>query len=115
MKINPIPGEVLVSVPLHRKRLRERGYNQPRLLAEGLGRLSNLPVVADCLVRQKHTPPQAKTSHVEEWRDNVIGVFDYCDDRLRDKQVLLIDDAATSGATLNACAAVLKASGVVSV
>lgn len=112
---NRVPGEVLVPVPLHRKRLRERGYNQSRLLAEGLGRLSNLPVVADCLVRQKDNPPQARTATVEERRDNVVGVFACRDDRLRGKQVLLIDDVATSGATLDACAEVLKASGVVSV
>lgn len=102
-------------VPLHRQRLRERGYNQSRLLAEGLGRLNDLPVVVDCLVRQKHTPPQARTSTVEERRDNVVDVFACRDDRLRGKQVLLIDDVATSGATLDACAAVLKASGAVSV
>jgi ComF family protein len=115
MKTYPVPGEVLVPVPLHRKRLRERGYNQSRLLAEGLGRLNGLPVVTDCLVRQKNNPPQARTLTVEERRDNVVGVFACRDDRLRDKQVLLIDDVATSGATLDACAAVLKASGAVSV
>jgi competence protein ComFC len=115
MKTNPVPGEVLVPVPLHRKRLRERGYNQSRLLAEGLGRLSGLPVVADCLVRQKNNPPQVRTATVEERRDNVVDVFACRDDRLRGKQVLLIDDVATSGATLDACAEVLKASGVVSV
>lgn len=115
MRTCPMPGEVLVPVPLHRKRLRERGYNQSRLLAEGLGRLNNLPVVADCLVRQKHTPPQARTSTVEERRDNVVGVFACRDDRLQGKQVLLIDDVATSGATLDACATTLKASGAVSV
>jgi ComF family protein len=110
-----MPGEVLVPVPLHRKRLRERGYNQSCLLSEELGKLSGLPVVSDCLVRQKNSPPQAKTSTVEERRDNVVGVFDCRDGRLRGKQVLLIDDVATSGATLDACAAVLKASGAVSV
>ena len=115
MRANPVPGEVLVPVPLHRKRLRERGYNQSRLLAEGLGRLNGLPMVADCLVRQKNNPPQARTATVEERRDNVVGVFACRDDRLRGKQVLLIDDVATSGATLDACAEVLKASGAVSV
>jgi len=74
-----------------------------------------LPMVADCLIRQKHTPPQARTSTVEERRDNVVGVFACRSDRLRGKQVLLIDDVATSGATLDACAAVLKSSGAVSV
>jgi competence protein ComFC len=115
LKTLTLPADVLVPVPLHRKRLRERGYNQSLLLARGLGRLNSLPVVDNCLIRRKNTPPQARTSTVEERRDNVVGVFDCRDGRLRGRQVLLIDDVATSGATLDACAAVLKASGAVSV
>ena len=112
---NPVLGEVLVSVPLHRKRLRERGYNQSDLLAKELGRLAHLTVVEDCLIRQCHAPPQARTSSVAERYSNVAGVFACRDDRLRDKRVILIDDVATSGATLDACAATLKAAGATSV
>jgi len=112
---HPVPGDVLVPVPLHRKRLRERGYNQSRLLARELGKLISLPVVDDCLVRQRHAPPQARTTTVEERLSNVVGAFTCCDDRLRDKQVLLIDDVSTSGATLDACAAALKTAGAKSV
>ena len=61
---NPIPGEVLVPVPLHGRRLRERGYNQSSLLARGLGKLTHLPVVNDCLIRQRSTLPQARTTTV---------------------------------------------------
>jgi len=112
---NPVPGEVLVPVPLHRKRLRERGYNQSSLLARKLGTLINLPVVDDCLIRQRSAPPQARTSSVEERQRNVADAFACCNQRLRDKQVLLIDDVSTSGATLDACAAALKAAGATSV
>jgi len=112
---NPIPGEVLVPVPLHQKRLRERGYNQSSLLAKELGKLTNLPVVDDCLIRQRHAPPQARSSTVEERRRNVAEAFVCRDHRLQDKQVLLIDDVATSGATLDAGAAALKATGATSV
>ena len=112
---NPVPGEVLVPVPLHRKRLRERGYNQASLLARELGKLTNLPVVEDCLVRQQHAPPQARTASVSERQSNVAGAFTCGDERLRGKQVLLIDDVATSGATLNACARTLKSVGAASV
>ena len=101
---NPPPGEVLVPVPLHPKRLRERSYNQSNLLAHELGKLTNLPVVDDCLIRLRHTPPQARTSTVDERRSNVAKTFSCCDHRLQDKQVLLIDDVSTSGATLDACA-----------
>jgi len=111
---NPVPAEILVPVPMHQKRLRERGYNQSSLLARELGKLNNLPVVDDCLTRRRHTPTQARTATVEERRSNIADAFTCRDDRLRDKQVLLIDDVATSGATLDACAAALKASGAAS-
>ncbi len=112
---NPVPGEVLVPVPLHQKRLRERGYNQSSLLAQGLGKLSNLPVVDDCLIRQRHAPPQARTTTVDERRSNVANAFSCRDGRLQDKQVLLVDDVSTSGATLDACARALKETGAISV
>ena len=112
---NPIPGEILVPVPLHGKRLRERGYNQSSLLAKELSKLTRLPVVNDSLVRQRFTPPQTRTTTVDERRSNVVNSFTCLDHRLRDKQVLLIDDVSTSGATLDACAIALKAAGATSV
>ena len=112
---HPLPGEVLVPVPLHPKRLKERGYNQSALLAGELGKLTDLPVVDNRLVRQQHTPPQAKTATVEERRSNVSEAFVCRSDELRNRQVILIDDVATSGATLNACAQALKAAGAISV
>jgi ComF family protein len=104
-----------VPVPLHQKRLRERGYNQSRLLAQELGKLTKLPLVADCLIRERHAPPQARTANVAERRSNVANAFSCRDDRLRNKRILLIDDVATSGATLDACARALKEAGAISV
>ena len=112
---NPVPGEVLVPVPLHQKRLRERGYNQSSLLAQELGKLINLPVADNCLIRQKHAPPQARSSSVDDRRSNVADAFACRDQRPKDKRVLLIDDVSTSGATLDACAGALKAAGATSV
>lgn len=108
---NPLPGEVLVPVPLHRQRLRERGYNQSRLLARELSRLTGLPLVDDCLVRQRYTTPQTRTPNVNQRRANVADAFGCRDRRLEGRAVLLIDDVATSGATLDACARALKAAG----
>ncbi len=112
---NPVPGQVMVPVPLHPKRIRERGYNQSSLLAHKLGKLINLPIVDDCLIRLRPTPPQARTSTVAERQSNVARAFSCRDHRLQDKQVLLIDDVSTSGATLNACAIALKAARATSV
>jgi ComF family protein len=115
LSTNPVPGEVLVPVSLHQKRLRERGYNQSSLLAQELGKLTNLPVVDNCLTRQRHALPQARTSAIGERWSNVADAFTCRDHRLQGKQVLLIDDVSTSGATLDACAAAVKAAGATSV
>jgi ComF family protein len=112
---NPLPADVLVPVPLHHRRLRERGYNQSALLAGRLGRLSDLPVVVNGLARHRYTSPQARSADIGERHMNVADSFSCRDLRFQGKRVLLVDDVSTSGATLNACAAVLKASGAVSV
>jgi ComF family protein len=111
----PVPAEILVPVPIHSRRLRERGYNQTVLLAKELGKIARIEIVEDCLIRTKYSPSQAKTESVQQRFKNVAGVFSCRDDSLRDKNVLLVDDVATSGATINACAGSLKASGVASV
>ena len=108
---NPLPGEVLVSVPLHAKRLRQRGYNQTSLIAIELSRLISIPAVEGCLIRIQNNSPQTGTATVEERRRNVVNAFGCQDERLVGKRVLLIDDVCTSGATLEACAKALKTGG----
>ena len=112
---NPLPADCLVPVPLHRKRLRERGYNQSALLAAELGRRCGLPVAADELLRLHYTVPQARSAGVGERQQNVAGAFACPSGRFRDRRVLLIDDVSTSGATLIACAGALKAAGAAQV
>ena len=113
--VSPIPGDVLVSVPLHSKRLRQRGYNQSHIMTGELSKLVNLPMVDRCLLRQKNNPPQTKTINVYERRRNVEDAFTCSDRSLVGKRVILIDDVCTSGATLEACAVALKTMGVASV
>ena len=115
LRDNPIQGDVLVPVPLHARRLRERGYNQSSLLAEKLGVLVALPVLEGHLLRLKDSLPQARTTTVEERRKNVEKGFSCQPEKLQAKAIILIDDVCTSGATLEACAAALKAAGAVSV
>ncbi len=112
---HPLPAEVLVPVPLHPRRLRERGYNQSSLLARELGKLASLPMVEGSLVRLKNTPPQTRTKSAEERQGNVADAFICRDQRMAGKRILLIDDVCTSSATLDACASALKAAGATSV
>jgi competence protein ComFC len=113
--LTPLPGEVFVPVPLHPRRLRERGYNQAALLAKELGKLTNLPVITDCLIRVKEAKPQVRTATVKERRENVINAFICHGDKINGKQIILIDDVCTSGATLEACATALKSNGAISI
>jgi len=115
LQSNPLPGEVIILVPLHHKRLRERGYNQSALLSRELGKRTSLPVIEDCLIRSKESPSQVRSSSDEERRANVRGAFLCQDDRAQGRQVLLIDDVCTSGATMEACAVALKNKGAASV
>ena len=114
-QVNPVPGEVLVSVPLHNRRLRQRGYNQSNLMVKELSKLIAFPVVEGCLIRLKDSPPQARTGTVDDRRRNVVDAFTCVDERLSGRHVLLVDDVCTSGVTLEACATALKSAGALSV
>lgn len=115
LESKPLPGEALTYVPLHPRRLRERGYNQSSLLAHELGKRVDLPVMDDCLVRVKQAQPQVRAATVTERRQNVAGAFICTDQDIEGKRVILIDDVCTSGATLESCAVALKSRGAASV
>jgi len=108
LRSNPLPGEALVGVPLHPRRLRDRGYNQSSLLARELSRRIDLPVIEDCLIRVRQAQPQVRAVDVEERRRNVADAFLCRDEKVSGKRIILIDDVCTSGATLESCAAALK-------
>jgi len=103
---DPWPADVIVPVPLHPQRLRERGYNQSALLARELARHTGIPVAEGTLQRITPTPPQVGLRAAER-AENVRGAFRCQDDALARRQVLLVDDVLTTGATLRACAEAL--------
>lgn len=106
--------EVMIPVPLHRKRLIERRYNQAALLAYGLGKACQIPVLPDGLLRVRHTTPQAGLARNARL-ENVKGAFRVNHahaDYLRNKSVVLIDDVMTTGATIHACSKALMQAGV---
>jgi len=112
---NHLYGEMLLPVPLHPRRLRQRGYNQSGLLAREVGRRTGLPVTEDCLIRVRQVQPQVRAADLQERRRNVADAFVCMDDRTRGKKVIVVDDVCTSGATLEACATALKHRGAASV
>jgi len=113
---------VLIPVPLHRTRKRERGFNQAELLAQGLRRklsqtatAPGLRVETRCLYRTRATPPQTGLS-LHQRKENVRDVFAVArPERIRDRVVILVDDVMTTGATLSAAAGVLKKAGALQV
>ena len=111
----PVAVDVLVPVPLHSRRLRERGYNQSALLAAEVGKRNGLPVVTDSLVRLRHTKAQVKTAGAEERQRNLAEAFGCRNAKLAGRRVLVVDDVCTTGATLNSCAIALRAAGAASV
>ena len=100
--------DVLLPVPLASKRLRQRGYNQSEQLAIGISDITHLPIVSKVL-RRKHFQQSQTTLNRWQRQENVTDTFQLKEEHLlQGKHVLLIDDICTTGATLIACANVLK-------
>jgi ComF family protein len=110
-------AQVLVPVPLHRRRLRERRYNQAALLALTIGRMAGRRVVPDGLQRIRRTAPLDDKSAAERAAEvgGSIAVRAARAARFAGASVLLIDDVMTSGATANACAQALLGQGAAAV
>lgn len=101
--------ELLVPIPLHKKRRRRRGYNQAELLSRLLSERTGLPMDADTLVRVKATQPQ-KTLGNKERHENIRGAF-VSRKRIQCRNVALIDDIYTTGSTLDEAAKILRKAG----
>ena len=110
-----LAADIVVPVPLHRQRERERGYNQADLIARPLARRLGLPYRAVLLMRTRPRPDKQLLSHTERW-ESVRGAFATRPGSRVDKlRVLLVDDVMTTGATLDACAKALREAGAKSV
>jgi ComF family protein len=103
--------DFIVPVPLHRKRLRERGFNQSQLLGRVLAKQWSIPLSVNNLRRVRWTEPQVGLPASERER-NVRGAFAVADPaRFREKRLLLVDDVYTTGSTVGECARTLKRAG----
>ncbi|OCX50743.1 amidophosphoribosyltransferase [Mucilaginibacter sp. PPCGB 2223] len=105
--------DIIIPVPLHPRKLKQRGYNQSAQFAEGLAQKLNKPVDTVNLIRLKHTDTQTKKSRFLRY-ENMKDVFGVCNaEQLAGKHILLVDDIITTGSTLEACGLeLLKIPGV---
>ncbi len=110
--IRPVSGvDCIMPVPLHISRLRQRGFNQALIIAQELSKTFSIPLSYYNLSRVRPTRPQVELTG-EERIKNVSGAFALRrPDEIRGRDVLLVDDVHTTGATMNECASVLKDAG----
>jgi competence protein ComFC len=108
--VEGVAARWVVAVPLHPARMRQRGFNQADLLSRELRRRLVLGAPPGVLARTRETPPQV--GHDRRWRlSNVRDAFAWHGDDLMGESILIVDDVATTGATLDACASALRAAG----
>ncbi len=104
------PLTAIIPVPLHPKRMQERGYNQAEVIARGISEAMGLPVVPDVLLRNVYTQTQTRKTRLERM-SNLSGAFILNNpEKIKGEHILLVDDVVTTGATLETCAQTLLSS-----
>lgn len=110
-KVTTFNDFILVPIPLYKKKLKKRGFNQASEIAKELSRILKIPFFDDILIKIKQTPAQVELKK-EEREENIKGVF-LCQkpELVMGKKILLIDDIFTTGSTMEQCARLLKEAG----
>lgn len=104
-------AQAIIPVPLHADRLAQRGFNQAKLVADALAKLTGIPSDDTVLVRNKSTLPQKELDDKERFK-NIENAFIITENVVKYKKVIILDDIYTTGATMDACARVLHEGGV---
>ena len=103
--------DIIIPVPISKKRLKLRGYNQSLLIAKDLAVELNTKIMNDILIKQKNNKPQSELNKISR-EQNVKDVYKLLNkDKIINKKILLIDDIYTTGSTVNECSKVLKQAG----
>jgi len=104
-------NSVLIPIPLEKKKLKDRGYNQAEELTKELSKILEVPMITDILIKTKSTLPQIKLSKVKR-EENVKNAFSIKNTtEIAGKKIFLVDDVYTTGATMEECASILKGAG----
>ena len=109
-RFSPALSGLVIPVPLHRVKLRERGYNQAECISKGIARTLNLPLLGKAACRVTYTQSQTSLTRVQRAKnvENVFSVPTKKRAMLRGQTILLIDDVITTGATMRSCAQALR-------
>ena len=108
---NFLKSDFLIPVPLHKSRYWERGFNQSEIVADEISKINGLPVLKNVLKRKKNTKDQTNLTR-EQREENVRGAFVVAHPEIiNGKNIILVDDVITTGATLSECARMLKQAG----
>ncbi len=104
-------ADAIIPIPLHKSKLRERGYNQAALLAREISKGAGVPIREDILTRRLKTKAQKKMDHAAR-QNNMKKAFHMAKNDVKLKTIILVDDVFTTGNTLDAAAEVLKRGGI---
>ena len=110
---NGLNVDIVIPVPIHKKKLRQRGFNQAELMARPLSKKWGLPLDCKTLIRTKSTPAMSNLTPLQR-RENIAGAFvieKVKEGVVKDKSILLVDDVYTTGSTVDECSKVLLAAG----
>ena len=118
-----VNNTIIVPIPLHKKRIRERGFNQAELLAKHVANYFSIPLENKLLKRVFYTTPQANLQNHIDRKENIKNAFginpkfvekykNLATEKIKGKTAILIDDVATTGATLSEAAKILKKAGI---
>lgn len=100
--------DIIIPVPISKKRLKERGYNQSELIAKQIAKATEMRLEVGCLYKNKNIIAQSKLSK-EQREENIKGVYGIKNkEKLHEKKVLLFDDIYTTGSTVNECCRIIK-------
>lgn len=111
-KVNIFSDFIIIPIPIERKRLKWRGFNQSEEVGRHLAEFLKIPLVTGYLIKTKSTLPQAELSNKER-KNNIKGIFKIENSKMIEgKKILLIDDVYTTGATMEEAAAALKTARV---
>ncbi|MEO9965843.1 MAG: ComF family protein [Reichenbachiella sp.] len=104
--------DYIIPLPLHKKKQRLRGFNQSEVIAQGMSEATGIKVLSGCLIRERNVSTQTKKGRVERWQntDDIYAIKDA--DILKGKNIFLVDDVITTGATVGSALELLCTTGV---